>query len=423
MRNRHVLVAILLWAVTVTAGLAPVRAEDVTWTERAVLVPMFGEPGSWFGIAAAIDSDTVVIGAAAANSAYVFVRAGGLWLEEARLTGVGQFGLSVAIDGDTVVVGARLADDNGQDSGAAHVFVRGGGEWTEQTELLAGDGAMGDRFGGSVGISGDTIVVGASYAEPNGFRSGAAYVFTRTGTVWSQQAKLVSSANALGDQFGNAVAISGETALVGADLEDPGGAAYVFVRSAGVWSEQARLVSAVEAALFGFAVDLDRDTAIVGAYLDDPSGANTGAAYVYSRDGSSWTQQAQLAGSQIHGLGNSVSVDGDVAIVGEDPGSPPALGLGSAWVFTRSAGSWTLQDRVFATEAQPRDRFGCAVALDATTVVIGAYEREDENGVDSGAAYVFRPSSVGGVPAIGGVGRTFLLIAMLGTGAYFLRRP
>ena len=124
---------------------------------------------------------------------------------------------SVAIAGDTIVVGAWLDDDNGTDSGSAYVFTRTGTTWTEQAKLTASDGAADDQFGISVAIAGDTIVVGAYRDDDNGTDSGSAYVFTRTGTTWTQQAKLTASDGAADDQFGSSVAIAGDTIVVGAN--------------------------------------------------------------------------------------------------------------------------------------------------------------------------------------------------------------
>ena len=150
------------------------------------------------------------------------------------------FGDSVAIDGDTLVVGARYDDDNGSASGSVYVFIHSGIIWTQQAKLTASDGAADDRFGSSVAIDGDTIVVGALLNDDNGTDSGTAYVFTRSGTTWTQQAKLTASDGALDDEFGQSVAIAGDTIVVGADRDDDNGnrqwIAYVFTRSGTAWT-------------------------------------------------------------------------------------------------------------------------------------------------------------------------------------------
>jgi hypothetical protein len=214
------------------------------------------------------------------------------------------FGGSVAINGDTAIVGACY-DDVGanSDQGSAYVFVRSGTAWTQQAQLTAGDGAAGDHFGKSVAISGDTAIVGADDADVGAnIDQGSAYVFVRSGTAWTQQAQLTAGDGAAGDLFGASVAISGDTAIVGAYDDDVGansdqGSAYVFVRSGTTWTQQAQLTAGDGAAgdAFGKSVAISGDTAIVGAGYDDV-GANSdqGSAYVFVRSGTAWSQQAKL---------------------------------------------------------------------------------------------------------------------------------
>ena len=197
------------------------------------------------------------------------------------------FGESVSISGDTALVGAPLDDDAGSDSGSASVFVRSGTTWTQQAKLTAGDAAALDQFGESVSISGDTAVVGAFGDDDAGVNSGSAYVFVRSGTTWTQQAKLTASDAAAGDQFGRSVSISGDTALVGAvgddDAGSDSGSAYVFVRSGTTWTQQSKLTAGDAAAFdfFGFSVSISGDTVLVGAQGDDDAGTASGSAYIF----------------------------------------------------------------------------------------------------------------------------------------------
>ncbi len=242
------------------------------------------------------------------GSAYVFVRSGTTWSQQAKLTAfdaaaIDQFGYSVAISGDTAIVGAYGDDDAGSASGSAYVFVRSGTTWSQQAKLTALDAAASDQFGYSVAISGDTAIVGAYLDDDAGSASGSAYVFVRSGTTWSQQAKLTASDGAASDLFGYSVAISGDTAIVGAygddDAGSDSGSAYVFVRSGTTWSQQAKLTALDAAAVdcFGYSVAISGDTAIVGAYLDDDAGSASGSAYVFVRSGTTWSQQAKLTAS------------------------------------------------------------------------------------------------------------------------------
>ena len=239
------------------------------------------------------------------------------------------FGISVALSGDTALVGADLDDVSANSyQGSAYVFTRSGTTWTQQGKLTASDGAAGDLFGISVALSGDTALVGA-YGDDVGANGdqGSAYVFTRSGTTWSLQQKLTASDGAAYDRFGNSVALSGDTALVGADWHNVGanpdqGSAYVFTRSGTTWSEQAHLTASDGAAyyFFGISVALSGDTALVGAYGDNVgANDNQGSAYVFTRSGTTWSLQQKLTasdGAAYDYFGNSVALSGDTALVG-----------------------------------------------------------------------------------------------------------
>jgi hypothetical protein len=191
----------------------------------------------------------------------------------------------VALDGDTLVVGARNYDDNGSNSGSVYVFVRSGTTWTQQQKLVANDGASSDWFGNSVALDGDTLVVGAYGDDDNGSISGSVYVFVRSGTTWSQQQKLVANDGVASGKFGDSVALNGDTLVVGAsgddDKGDMSGSAYIYVRSGTTWSQQQKLVASdgVAGDSFGVFVALDGDTAVVGAYGDD---GYKGSVYVFA---------------------------------------------------------------------------------------------------------------------------------------------
>ncbi len=284
------------------------------------------------------------------------------FVEQAKLTAsdgaaVDGFGSSVAISGDTVVVGAVGADINANaDQGSAYVFVKPVGGWatasTFNAKLTASDGAAGDAFGGSVAISGDTVVVGAVGANAN---QGAAYVFVKPVGGWAgaltETAKLIASDGAAGDQFGISVGVSGDTVVVGAFLDDIGanseqGSAYVFVKPVGGWMNmtQTAKLTASDGAFndnFGFSVAVSGDTVVVGAFLDD-IGANSdqGSAYVFVKPVGGWmnmTQTAKLTasdGAAGDGFGFSVAVSGDTAVVGASGDTIGAnTDQGSAYVF------------------------------------------------------------------------------------------
>ena len=322
-----------------------------------------------------------------------------------------EFGRSVAVDGDTMVVGAYLHDGSSANSGSAYVFVRpSGGDWSEASQvakLTASDGASGDRFGRSVSVDGDIIVVGA-YQDDSPNNSGSAYVFIRPSTGWedtTQTAKLRASDRAEDDEFGRSVSVDGDTIVVGAhrdDLEDANpGSAYVFVRPSRGWSnatQTAKLTASdrAEDDEFGISVSVDGDIIVVGAYEDD---SDSGSAYVFVRPSTGWedsTQTAKLRASHDAGgdrFGISVSVDGDTIVVGAYQDNNPS-NSGSAYVFVRPVTGWedTVQTAILmASDSGANDEFGISVSVDGDTIIVGAHQ--DDSPSNSGSAYVFvRPS-------------------------------
>ena len=274
-----------------------VRAGTV-WSEQAKLTASDAAADDQLGTSVALSGDTAVAGApnddtgAKSNhgSAYVFVRTGTTWSQQAKLiasdsAAIDLFGSAVAISGDTVLVGSPYDDTTaGVDVGSAYVFVRSGSTWSQQAKLTASDALTNDNFGWAVSISGDTALIGApsgdSAAVPD---TGSAYVFVRNGTTWSQQAKLTAGNAAGGDSFGASVGLSGDTCIVGAAGVDTSagsnvGCAYVFSRTGTTWSEQVRLTSDEPAAndVFGNRVAISGDTVIVGNVGDDSVYVPTG---------------------------------------------------------------------------------------------------------------------------------------------------
>jgi len=254
------------------------------------------------------------------------------------------FGNSVSISGDYAVVGAPNDTDNERNSGSAYVFKRTGTSWAQEAKLLASDGAAFHDFGVSVSISGDYAVVGAPNDNDNGSQSGSAYVFKRTGTSWTQEAKLLASDGAVADIFGTSVSISGDYAVVGAPgfNVDPivTGSAYVFKRTGTSWAQEAKLLASDGAPndRFGGSVSISGDYAVVGAFLDVDNGVQSGSAYVFKRTGTSWVEEAKLlasdrAAGDEFGFGSSVSISGDNAVVGARQDDDNGSGSGSAYVY------------------------------------------------------------------------------------------
>jgi hypothetical protein len=302
------------------------------------------------------------------GTVYVFVRIANQWQQQQKLmaadgTAGSQFGAAVALSGETALVGAfgDFARQRGKGigllpQGSAYVFVRGGGTWIQQAKLTASDGAAGDFFGGSVALSGDTALVGATYDLVGANADqGSAYAFVRSGNTWIEQVKLVAADGAAGDQFGVSVALSGYTAVIGAWGDFVGairtGSAYVFVRSGSTWTQQAKLLAADGAASdqFGVSIALSGDTAVVGAYASDiGAGTNQGSAYLFGRSGSTWTQQAKMVasdGAANDQFGRSVALSGNTALLGarlDDIGVNPDQGSAYPFLLAAQSGSVTL---------------------------------------------------------------------------------
>lgn len=340
-----------------------------TWSEQARLVASDGDADHGFGFAVAIAGDTVLVGAPFApigagqvdGAAYVFTRSAGVWAQQAKLIGgpnpgssaFENFGSSVGIDGDTAVAGATLDPVGGIGAaGSVYVFTRSAGQWTAQSRLVANDVAQNAGVGVKVAISGDTVVAG-SFRAP----AGAAYVFSRNGGNWSQQAKLTGNDSVAGDRFSESVAISANTVLVGAPgvdrspIETDLGAAYVFVRNATVWSQQARLAGAAVARLDGFGtVAVEGDTALIGAQGTIVDGnPSRGVAYVFVRSGASWSETARLAGfGGVAGAryGDAVALSGGTALIGGFSDLVDQQTSGAVQVCNGAGAQWSPQQRI-----------------------------------------------------------------------------
>jgi hypothetical protein len=464
-----------------------------TFVQQAYLKPSNTDVGDTFGWSVAISGDTVVVGAFGEDSkasgvdgqgmddssggsgaAYVFVRTSGVWAQQAYLkasnTGAGDaFGHSVAIDGDVVVVGARHEDggaaavagdpeaNDASSAGAAYVFERSGIRWAQQAVLKAPNAGAGDEFGFSVAVAGDTIVVGAPKEDSNAIgvdgdpddegsmESGAAYVFVRHGSKWQRQAYLKPQPTYLyattQAHFGRAVAISGDTIVVGAPVKSGsyhGGFANVFVRIGSTWTRQALLTSSDGATdgEFGAAVAIDGDRIVVGAHRENDGGpgvhpdpsiylVQSGSAYLFERQASTWVVEAQLKASNpgiFDHFGGTIAIaddlvvlgardeDGAGTVVGGDGGNDAALDAGAGYVFTLPCGSIEVVQPQCSPGLPNGPSLvvtGCAAAGSVLEVKVGSGE--------GGAAFaVFAGSPSGGCPLFVATPLTLLLASTLG---------
>ncbi len=410
-----------------------VRASGA-WSQQAYIKASNTGAGDGFGTAVALsaDGDTLAVGAiyedsdatgiggadndnaSASGAVYVFIRAGGAWSQQAYVkaanTGANDFFgtfVDLSADGDTLAVGAPREDsdatgiggannDNAADSGAVYVYIRSNGAWNQQAYVKASNTGIGDRFGAPLTLSadGDTLAVGAPFEDSdatgiggnqsndNATDSGAVYVFTRSGSTWSQQAYIKASNTGANDSFGANATLSfdGDTLAVGAPFED------------------------------------SNATGIGGDQSND-NAANSGAVYVFTRSGATWSQQAYVKASNTgtgddFGYALALSADGDTMAVGAIYEDSDATGIGGAdndnasasgavYVFVRAGGAWSQQTYVKASNTGQDDVFGSSVALsaDGDTMAVGAYfESSDATGIggndndnadDSGAVYLY----------------------------------
>jgi hypothetical protein len=345
-------------------------------TQQAEPTASDGAAGDDLGTSVGFFGTTAVVGAPGHNSGtgavYVFIRSGDTWTQKAELTasdgGAGdRFGTSLAIYGANVVIGAP---DKNSDTGAVYVFNGSGSTWTQKAELTSSDAAAGDYFGWAVGIHGSTVVVGAPDKNSN---TGAAYVFVLTGGIWSQQAKLTASDGAANNYFGESVATSGTITAVGAPSRNSStGATYVFVQSGTTWPQTKELTASdgVAGDSFGWAVAIWGSNILVGAPNHN---SDTGAGYVFAGSGSTWGQKAELSGG-----GSSVAFYSRTIILGQASGN-------AAYVFTGSLTNWTRQAMLTGSDTASGDGFGDSVALYGNTAVIGAPEHNSA----TGAAYAY----------------------------------
>lgn len=466
---------------------------DPSFQQQAYLKASYPDINDWFGFSVAIDGNTAVIGAQREDSnnqgvngnqhnelmpdsgaAYVFIRDEDGWHQQAYLKASDPeendlFGSSVAISGNTIIIGAP---GKGNRQGASYIFTRTGNNWSQQASLQYPqfDTACNSfelcniRFANSVAIENDTVVIGAP-GENSGaigvngdqlnldkIGSGAAYIYTRSGNTWTQQAYLKASNTGgkmdnglFGDNFGRSVAISGNSVVIGAALESSDangvnadqnndfaistGAAYVFVRHGSRWSQQAYLKASNPDRndYFGNDVDIFGDTLVVGAPGEDSNAkgingnqgnnlaANSGAVYLFTRHNNLWIQQAYLKAhnaDKSHDFGISTAISENNLVVGamtEDSdavgvnGSQSETGLrssGAAYVFTRDHNGWHQQDHLKAPNPDIGDWFGISVSIDDEIVVIGARNEDsnasgvngnlDDNSIfEAGAAYIY----------------------------------
>jgi len=410
MRNRteggSVMCLVMAIALAVVCG--GLRQEVCAQCETKILASD-GGPDDHFGSSVSIHGDIMIIGAPATwgsyfGSVYVYRYDSNEteWIEETRLwPSDGEykdyFSRSLSICGNAIVVGAYGDDDNGDGSGSAYVYRYDGYGWIEEAKLLASDGESDDRFGWSVSIDGDVIVVGAYADDENGSDSGSAYVYRYNGSEWIEEAKLLDPNGPRLDRFGDAVAIDNDTIVVGTKNDSTSftGPVYVYRYDGHGWTEEAQLLASDgwNYNFFGDTVAIERDVIVVGAEGDRDIGRDSGAVYVFRHDGSGWAEEAKLLASDgvAHDyFGRCISVDGNVIVIGSEDEGNGEYSPGSVYVFRYDSdeSKWIEEVKLFASDGDRRDYFGGSVSIDGDSLVVGMSADEDY-GRDSGSVLIY----------------------------------
>ncbi|MCR9233463.1 MAG: dockerin type I domain-containing protein [bacterium] len=401
----------------------PAAYEDVVHTD-SLIPPAPVADGDHYGSAIEVEGDYMFVAAVDsaleapyAGAVYVYQRnrqgtpeseADDTWDYHSTLTAPNavlgdQFGISLASDGDTLVIGAYLDDEMGEDSGAAYVYRLNGSTWELEEKLTASDTDAGDHFGVSVAIENDTILVGATFWDSsfvtNNYDDGAAYVFTRTGSDWSETQRLTASNNSMLDRFGNDVAIQNGTLFVSAVSADVGdsplgaGAVYLFEQIAGTWQEQQILgpPDGVHNDVFGSDIHVDGDYLGVVAFGDDD---NKGSAYLFVNNAGTWEFQQKLIPPVDNDADRSIyalRISGQTLVIGGRFSDGVTTDSGAAFLYKLVDDQWVESQKLTAADGAFQDFFGHAVAFSETEVIVGA-PLHDEASNDAGKVYVFGSS-------------------------------
>lgn len=389
-------------ALAIAGGMALAYAGSVQGADMIAKFTLpGGGVGSLFGRAVAISGDYALVSGDSTTTSEAGVvctytrSAGGIWSWAGSVGGAMptyNFGSAVALDGSSAMIGDNLNSDYAFNAGAVYPYSAGTLTLDApffSTEPKAG-GASSDQFGRSVGFHNGQVIVGAMFNETMAVNAGAAFIGAP-----SSLTKLVAADGAFEDWFGNAVAIRGNYALVGSYMNDQwgtdGGAVYAYEQVGGVWTPKGKFAGSDTgpADEFGYDIAISGDTAVIGAYgYDLPAKSSCGAAYVFKRNATGGWDQVDLltasdASTSAH-FGVSVAISGDLILVGT-----PFTANGTAYLFQDDGtGNWTEIDKITAPDGAASDRFGTAVALDGKTALVGAIY-DDDLGGSSGSAYFF----------------------------------
>ena len=382
-----------------------------SFAKQDIILPQDGKPDDNFGFSAAIDGDTVLVGAFKADIngvtdagvAYVYVHNDNGWEQQAKLVAEPMFaedtlGGNVALKNDFAMLGAMLRDDKGKDSGAVVFFERQSTNWVQKQILTAPDGQAGDAFGQSIALTDTHLVIGSPKKDALGKDSGAAYIYQRKNGVWRYQTTITASDGVAGDLFGISVAIDGNTILVGADLHDKtaenAGAVYAYVLDKTGWKQEAKLMASDggHTDIFGVRVAISGNTALISARRDDVDGIGTdaGSAYLFERKDRIWTEKMKLTspdGKAHDRFGRGVALSKDFAVISAMNHDANGMDTGAIYIYKKNTNGWEYASKFTAKVSLPEDRFGWNVGISNDKAVI-ATPMHDGNGADSGAVFI-----------------------------------
>ena len=387
------------------AAAYPISVDPLLWTEQKV-APQDSAANYSFGFAIALSGDIALIGAGGAGpgAVYAFANQNGTWVQTQKISPpdatAGAFGGSIGLSGTTALIGANASTAGANAyQGAAYIYALNDGTWQSVQEITSSDGQPSDFFGGSVALDGDTALIGANGATVNGNGSeGAAYVFTQSGGTWTQLQKLTSSDGGAYDSFGGMVILSGSTAFIGADYASISGnfatgAAYVFTQSGGVWSQAQKLTAddGQSMDMFGVPLTFQGTHALIAASNASGNGnASQGVVYAFENVGGVWTQAQKFTNSDGQAgdlFGSAVALNGNDAIIG-------AIqyfnnGPGEAYRFSWSNTQWVQQEKFTASDGVSLDNFGVSTVFNGANILIGASEATVNGNGYAGAAYFY----------------------------------
>ncbi len=378
--------------------------DGVSWQFTQKLIADDAASGYKFGGSLSLSGNRALIGSDKAGgdinittgAAYIFEFSNNLWSQTARLLAsdaddADNFGVSVSLFGDKALVGNSNNNDAGADSGSAYIFEFDGTDWLEITKFTASNAGFNHRFGSSVSLSNNRVLIGASGENSSGTNTGAAYIFEFNNKTWTQTQKLNATDAQANAKFGNSVSLIGNRVLITAVTDTNKGAAYVFNFNGNTWSLSQKLTASDATAQdeFGFAASLTNDRFVVGAHLDDSNGNNSGSVYVFYKNGINWSQSQKVlavAGTQAaDGYFGSVSISNNRALIG-------VPGDGCAYIFDFDGNNWIQTQKIIAVNGSFSNRFGISVSLSGNRALIGASNQvnfSNNIGFNGGAAYIF----------------------------------